>query len=97
MPEEVQDEIGYGLYQAQRGLFPDAAKPLKGLSGVIEIVCDYDKNTFRAVYAVKLGDEIYVLHAFQKKSKTGIKTPKTDLELINKRLNTAKKIARGEV
>ncbi len=93
LPEEVQDEIGYGLHQAQSGLMPDIAKPLKGFSGVIELVSNYDKNTYRAVYATKLGDKIYVLHAFQKKSKTGIKTPKEDIELIKRRLQKAKQLA----
>ena len=96
MPGEVQDDIGYGLHQAQAGLFPDYAKPLKGFNGVIEIICDFDKNTYRAVYAIKLGDEIYVLHAFQKKSKSGIKTPKEEIELIERRLQTAQAIARGK-
>lgn len=95
-PEDVQDEVGYALYQAQLGYFPDGAKPLKGLSGVIEIIEDFDKNTYRAVYATKLGDHLYVLHAFQKKSKKGIKTPREDIELIKQRLQTAKLIARGE-
>lgn len=96
LPEDVQDELGYGLHQAQAGIFPDEAKPLKGLSGVIEIICDLDKNTYRAVYAIKLNDAIYVLHVFQKKSKTGIKTPKEDIDLIKRRLQTAKEIARGK-
>jgi len=95
-PEETQDEIGYGLYQAQLGLFPDNAKPLKGFNGVFEIIENFDSNTYRAVYATKLGEYLYVLHAFQKKSKTGIKTPKEDVGLIRQRLQTAKIIARGE-
>lgn len=70
---------------------------MKGFSGVIEIISRFDTNTYRAVYATKLGDKIYVLHAFQKKSKSGIKTPKEDIELIKRRLQTAKAIARGEV
>ena len=90
------DEIGYGLYQAQLGLFPDNAKPLKGFNGVFEIIENFDSNTYRAVYATKLGEYLYVLHAFQKKSKTGIKTPKEDVGLIRQRLQTAKIIARGE-
>lgn len=96
LPEEVQDEIGYGLHQAQAGLFPAHAKPLKGLSGVIEIICDFDKNTYRAAYAIKLGDKIYVLHVFQKKLKSGIKTPKEEIDLIKQRLRTAQEIARGK-
>jgi phage-related protein len=96
MPEDVQDDIGYGLHQAQAGLFPDCAKPLKGFKDVIELICDFDKNTYRAVYAIKLGDEIYVLHSFQKKSKSGIKTPKQEIELIKRRLQTAQAVARGK-
>lgn len=96
LPSEVQDDIGYALYQAQLGYFPEGAKPLKGLSGVIEIVTNFDKNTYRAVYATKLGDRIYILHVFQKKSKSGIKTFKEDIDLIKHRLQTAKLIAKGE-
>lgn len=77
-------------------MFPDNAKLLKGMRGVIEIIEDFDKDTYRAVYATKLGKKIYVLHVFQKKSKSGRKTPKEDIELIKRRLQTAKQIARGE-
>lgn len=97
LPSEVQDDIGYSLYQAQLGHFPDGAKHFKGLSGVIEIIEDFDKNTYRAIYATKLGERLYVLHVFQKKSKNGIKTPKEDIELIKRRLQTAKAIAIGEL
>ena len=93
--EEVQDEIGYSLHQAQAGLMPDNAKPLTGLNGVIEIISDFNKNTYRGVYAIKLGDRIYLLHIFQKKSKSGIKTPKEDIELIKRRLQTAKERTRS--
>ena len=98
LPAEAQDDIGYALHQAQAGDFPDHAKILKGLSGIIEIICDFDKNTYRAVYAAKLGEKIYILHVFQKKSKKGIKTPKEEIELIKRRLQTAKEIYnnRGE-
>jgi phage-related protein len=95
LPAEVQDDIGYGIHQAQSGYFPDYAKPLKGLAGVMEIVCDFDKNTYRAVYATKIGKFIYILHVFQKKSKTGIKTPREDIELIKRRLQLAKQHMRG--
>src|SRR5688572_10318648 len=95
MPAKVKDELGYGLHQAQAGLHPDYAKPLQGFNGVLEIICDFNKNTYRAVYAIKLGDEVYVLHAFQKKSKSGIKTPKEEIDLIRRRLKTAIEIARG--
>ncbi len=96
-PATAQDRIGYGLYEAQLGVFPHHAKPLKGFNGVFEIVCDFDRNTYRTVYATKLGDHIYVLHAFQKKSIIGIKTPKHEIELIKIRLQTAKLIATGEL
>lgn len=92
-PEEVKDKIGYALYQAQLGLKPDSAKPLTGIGGgVMEIVSDFNRNTFRAVYAVKIGDVIYVLHCFQKKSKHGIATPKQEIDLIKQRLKEAKQI-----
>lgn len=90
-PEAVRREIGYSLQEVQEGKMPSNSKPLKGIgSGVMEIVADYNKNTYRAVYAVKLGDLIYVLHIFQKKSKSGIKTPKQEIDLIKQRLITAK-------
>lgn len=73
-PDAVQDAMGYALYQAQLGAKHDSAKPLKGFggAGVLEIVADHVGDTFRAVYTVKFATAIYVLHAFQKKSKTGI-------------------------
>jgi phage-related protein len=75
---------------AQTGQHPPSARPLKGLgSGVVELVEDFDKSTYRAVYTVRFGDAVYVLHAFKKKSKQGIKTPQTDIELIKRRLKDA--------
>ena len=66
-PDEVQDHIGFALYQAQIGLKHRDVKPLTGLgSGVLEVVSDFDTNTFRAVYAVRFREAVYVLHAFQK-------------------------------
>lgn len=92
-PEEVQDSIGYALQQVQEGLMPRNAKHLKGFKPtVMEIVADYDTNTYRAVYTIKIGEVIYILDCFQKKSKRGIKTPKQELELIKQRLNEAEKI-----
>lgn len=92
-PDEVKHEIGYALYEAQLGLKSSKTKPLSGIaSGVMEIILDHDKNTFRAVYSVKIGNTIYVLHCFQKKSKHGIATPKQELVLIAKRLKDAKQI-----
>jgi len=90
-PDPVQDAMGYALYQAQIGEKHGSAKPLKGFSGagVLEIVTDHVGDTFRAVYTVKFATAIYVLHAFQKKSKAGIKTPTEDLELIRRRLKAA--------
>jgi phage-related protein len=73
---------------------PHNAKPLSGISsGILEIVSDYNKNAYRAVYIIKLGENIYVLHAFQKKSKKGIKTPKFEIDLIQRRLRVAKEDA----
>ena len=90
-PDPVQDAMGYALYQAQIGLKHGNAKPLRGFggAGVIEIVADHVGDTFRAVYTVKFATAIYVLHAFQKKSKSGIKTPTEDMELIQRRLKAA--------
>ncbi len=88
-PEEVQREIGYALDRAQAGKKYLHAKPFKGLDGVVEIVSDFDTNTYRALYATKIGDVIYVLHCFQKKSKKGIETPKQQVDLIKQRLNIA--------
>lgn len=85
-PEEVRVSIGYALQLVQAGETPVDAKPFKGIgSGVYEIVKRYDTDTYRAVYAVKIGENIYVLHAFQKKSKRGIKTPQMDIDLIKQR------------
>lgn len=90
-PDDVQDVMGFALYQAQIGQVHINAKPLKGFGGasVQEIVDDYRGDTFRAVYTVRFENAIYVLHAFQKKSKKGIKTPEQDIELIRKRLRSA--------
>jgi phage-related protein len=90
-PEDVKDTIGYALYIAQRGGKHADAKPLRsfGGAGILEIVEDHAGGTYRAVYTVRLADRIYVLHVFQKKSKTGIKTPKPEIELIRSRLKRA--------
>ena len=71
------------------------AKPLKGFSGVMEIRSNYKSDTYRAVYTTKVGDKIYVLHAFQKKSKKGIQTPKKEINLIKRRLQRAQELAQG--
>lgn len=90
-PEPVQDAMGFALFRAQQGAKHDYAKPLTGFggAGVLEIVADHDGDTFRAVYTVKFATAIYVLHAFQKKSKSGRKTPTEDIELIRRRIKVA--------
>jgi phage-related protein len=90
-PEAVKDEMGFALYEAQCGLKPLDAKPLKGFGGanVLEIVSDYQTDTYRAVYTVRFDERVYVLHAFQKKSKKGSATPQSDIELIKRRLRQA--------
>lgn len=86
-PVPVQKDMGVALFVVQLGGTPDVAKPWKGLgSGVYELVEDHRGDTFRAVYTVRVGDAVHVLHAFQKKSKSGIATPQPDVELIEKRL-----------
>ncbi|MEO7086491.1 MAG: type II toxin-antitoxin system RelE/ParE family toxin [Gemmatimonadaceae bacterium] len=90
-PDAVQDEIGYALYVVQCGEHPLQAKRLKGeLGGLIELVEDFDGNTYRAVYTLKLRGAIYVLHAFQKKSTRGIATPRREIELIKARYARAR-------
>lgn len=90
-PDDVKRAIGFALYQAQVGGKALSAKPFSGFgsASVLEIVQDYDSDTFRVVYTVKFGECVYVLHAFQKKSKRGNTTPKPDLALIRTRLKTA--------
>jgi phage-related protein len=89
-PSRVQDGFGFELYLAQTGQHPPSAKPLKGLSsGTVELVEDFDGGTYRAVYTVRFSEAVYVLHAFKKKSKRGIKTPQGDIDLIKRRLKDA--------
>lgn len=91
-PGEVQDVMGYALHLAQLGRKSGNAKPLKGFKGtaVMEIRDDYDSNTWRAIYTVHFKGVIYVLHAFQKKSRKGITTSKADIDLIKQRLKLAR-------
>ena len=90
-PEPVQDEIGTALSVAQFGGKHPSAKPWRGEGpGVFEVVEDHRGNTYRAVYTVRFEGAVYVLHAFQKKSPTGIRTSKRDVELIARRLNEAR-------
>ena len=87
LPIPVQKDMGVALFVVQLGGTPKSAKPWKGLgSGVYELVEDHRGDTFRSVYTVRIGDAVHVLHAFQKKSKSGIATPQPDVELIKKRL-----------
>lgn len=89
-PDAVKGELGVALYQAQTGGKHTQSKPLRGLgSGVLEIVSDHRGDTFRAVYTVRLAGRVYVLHAFQKKSKSGIATPQSEINLIRQRLKRA--------
>lgn len=86
-PIDVQKDMGVALFIVQLGSTPPSAKLWKGLgSGVYELVEDNRSDTFRAVYTVKMGDAVHVLHAFQKKSKSGVATPQPDVKLIEKRL-----------
>lgn len=91
-PEEVRLRIGGALWEAQLGRKAGWAKPLKGFggAGVLEIVDDFDGDTFRAVYTVRFAGVVYVLHAFQKKSKSGVTTPRHEIMLIERRLKRAK-------
>ena len=96
-PEGAQKLIGDELQLLQFGGMPKDAKPFKGVgSGVVEIALRYDTDAYRTVVAVQLGKKIYVLHAFQKKSKTGIKTSKQDVDLIKQRYAAAKELAKHE-
>lgn len=97
LPDTVQDTFGYALYLAQIGQKHVQAKPLTGFgsAGVLEVVEDWQGNTYRAVYTVKFANAVYVLHCFQKKSMRGIATPKPDLELIRDSLKAAAVHARG--
>lgn len=91
LPEDIQDEFGHALLVAQMGGKHDTAKPLKGFAGagVLEVVEDYDGNTYRAIYTVRFLDIVYVLHVFQKKSKKGITTPQEEIEKVRIRLKIA--------
>lgn len=91
-PPDVRTDVGYALWRVQQGDHPPQAKPLKGIvtgSGVVEIVERYDGNAYRVVYTVRFADAVYVLHAFQKKSRRGVKTPRHEIDLIRERLKLA--------
>jgi phage-related protein len=96
-PAPVQDHMGYALYVAQRGGKHQDAKVLSGFggAGVLEVIKDYRGDTFRAVYTLKYAGTVFVLHAFQKKSRSGRQTPRGDIALIQQRLCEAEQMARG--
>ena len=90
-PDSVKLSIGFALFEAQAGREADNVKALKGFGGrgVLEVVEDHDGNTYRAIYTLRFSTAVYVLHAFQKKSKSGIATAKHEMDLIQKRMKDA--------
>jgi len=90
-PGRVQLQMGRALHIAAVGQMADIAKPMKGLGfGVFEVRVAYQTNAYRTIYAVKLGEDVYVIHAFQKRSNTGIKTPLKEVKVIETRLKRLK-------
>lgn len=89
-PPVVRTKLGFGLYLAQIGLKHETAKPLHGFGAPVwEVRAEDRSGTYRAVYVVHLSDAVYVLHAFQKKAKVGIATPRREIELVRQRLKLA--------
>jgi phage-related protein len=96
-PDDVRQHIGVALFDVQKGDKPVSSKPFKGVAGgVFELVTRHDGDTFRTVYAVQIGTRVYVLHAFQKKSPTGIKTAQKDIDLIHARYKRALEMEREQ-
>jgi phage-related protein len=96
-PKKVRSDMGAALFAAQCGEMAEHVKPFKGVgNGVLEIVDRYKKDAYRLVYAVRIGDKIYVLHVFQKKSRKGIATPQQDIGLIKRRYKEAQETAKNE-
>lgn len=94
-PPAVQSDAKDALTIAAEGGKSDNVKPLKGIeSGVLEIVLKHRGDAYRVIYALQIGNEIWVIHAFQKKSKSGIKTPKQEIELLQDRLKRLKEALR---
>jgi phage-related protein len=94
-PQAVQEQMKFALEIAAVGQMADIAKPMKGLdSGVFEIALPHRGDAYRAVYAVKIGTDLWVVHAFQKKSTQGIKTPKHEIDVIRERLTRLKEMER---
>jgi phage-related protein len=96
LPEPVVDLFGFARYLAQDGKKHQQAKPLGGFgsAGVLEVVEDWDRSTYRAVYTVRFEAAVFVLHVFQKKSKHRVATPKADIDLVRKRLKVAEQLAK---
>ena len=91
-PKGARDEILRALTTAAEGRKHDIAKPMKGFgAGVFEVALKYRTDAYRTVYALQIGDDVWVLHAFQKKAKQGIKHPRKELDLIRERLKRLKK------
>lgn len=93
-PADVRQVMGFALYTAQSGGKHIAAKPLLGHggAGVLEVVDDYDGDTYRTVYTVRFAEAVYVLHAFQKKSTRGVATPRREIEIVDARLEFARQL-----
>lgn len=98
-PDPAQDTVGYALYLAQLGAKHPDTKPLKGFggAGVLEVVTDFDGDTFRTIYTVRYEEAIYVLHAFQKKATRGRATPPREIDLVRRRLARAETAHRAHV
>ncbi|MBT2786771.1 MULTISPECIES: type II toxin-antitoxin system RelE/ParE family toxin [unclassified Halomonas] len=96
MPEDVKDVFGFAIHLAQIGSKHSQSKPLKGFgsAGVLEVVENHQGDTYRAVYTVRIQEAVYVLHCFQKKSSSGIATPKPDMQKIRERLKAAEEHAK---
>ncbi len=96
-PDEIKSEVGYALFQAQQGLRHRKAKSLTGFggAGIVEIVTGFQGDAFRTVYTVRFVSSVYVLHAFQKKSKTGIATPQSEIDLVRRCLRDAEHLEQG--
>ena len=93
MPETVKKDFGGALHGVQEGRSPEQAKALKGkVKGALQLSEDDDGETYRAVYTIELEGVVYVLHCFQKKSKSGIATPQADIDLIERRLKDARSL-----
>jgi len=90
-PAKVRREVGFALFRAQQGGKHPNARPLKGFggAGVLEIITNFDRSTYRSVYTIRFPDAVYVLHAFQKKARSGKATPRAELERIRTRLRRA--------